>query len=436
MWGSLAERVVAEHEASALPEVTARESALPCLPGKVDTLIGMRRSGKTWRVLQHLRDLERSGVPRSHTLYVNLEDERLRGADTAFLGALIDAAFRRDPTAASGDFWLMLDEPQTIPGWESFVRRMLDSRAARVIVTGSSAKLLSREVATSLRGRSLSTEILPFSFREALLHAKVPIPARWPPAARARAELERALLRYLAVGGFPEVQALDPALRRRVLQEYVDVTLFRDVVERHRATNVVALRRLVSHLLRSPATKLSVHKLYNDMRSQGVAVAKDALHEYLAHLEDAFFVFSVPVDSTSDRRRAVNPRKVYLVDPGLCQVAVFDAPDAMRGRLLENAVYLELRRRGATVTYQVSKSGKEVDFVVRRPGSRVELVQVCSDPENPETLRRELAGLEDSCPLYPGAKLTVVTLSEQGEFTVGRRKGAYVPAWRFLAEQD
>ena len=434
MWEQLAERMVAEHDALVLPNLTDRDIPLPILPGKADTLIGMRRSGKTWRVLQQLRDLERSGAPRTHTLYVNLEDERLRGADSMFLAALVDAAFRRDPTAASAPFWLMLDEPQTIVGWESFVRRMLDSRTVRVIITGSSAKLLSREVATSLRGRSISTEVLPFSFREACRHAKVPVPKRWPPPARGRAELERAFLRYLEIGGFPEVQTLTVALRRRVLQEYVDVTLFRDIVERHHATNVVALRRLVSHLLRSPAGKLSVHKLYNDMRSQGVRVAKDALHEYLAHLEDAFFAFTVPIDSKSERRRAVNPRKTYLVDPALVQVATFDAMTTMRGHLLENVVYLELRRRGVRVAYQVSETGTEVDFVARHPDGTVELIQVCSDLDGADTLRREIAGLEDIAPSYPGAKLTIVTMTEEKSFTIGRRKGAFVPAWRFFSE--
>lgn len=434
MWERLAERIVAEHEALVLPDLTDRDGALPLLAGKADTLIGMRRSGKTWRVLQQLRDLERSGVPRTHTLYVNVEDERLRGADATFLSALIDAAFRRDPSAASGPFWLMLDEPQTITGWESFVRRMLDSRTVRVIITGSSAKLLSREVATSLRGRSISTEILPFSFREALRHANVQIPTRWPPPARGRAELERALLRYLDVGGFPEVQSLDASLRRRVLQEYVDVTLFRDIVERHHATNVVALRRLVSHLLRSPAGNLSVHKLYNDMRSQGVAVAKDALHAYLAHLEDAFFAFTVPIDSKSERRRAVNPRKTYLVDSALAHVATFDAMTTMRGHLLENVVYLELRRRGVGVAYQISETHSQVDFVARHPDGTVELIQVCSDLDSADTLVREISSLEDIAPSYPGAKLTVITMSDEKTFTIGRRKATFIPAWRFLLE--
>ena len=321
-----AEQLVAEHAALVLPQVTDRDTPLPSLPGKADAVVGMRRAGKTWRVLQKLRDLEREGVPRGHTLYVNLEDERLAGAGVELFEALVAAAYRREPTAATAPFWLLLDEVQVVPRWEAFVRRMLDTRRVHVVVTGSSAKLLSREVATSLRGRSLATELLPFSFRESLRHAGITVPEKLPPAPRSRAELERALATYVEAGGFPEIQALPSPLRRRVLQEYVDVTLLRDVVERHRATNTVALRRLVSHLLRSPAGKLSVHKLYNDLRSQGIAVGKDHLHEYLAHLEDACFVFTVPVDSPSERRRAVVPRKVYLVDHALAQLAAVDAP--------------------------------------------------------------------------------------------------------------
>lgn len=434
MWELIADRLVAEHQALRLPPLTEREVRLPLLPGKADAIVGMRRSGKTWRVLQLLQELERGGLPRSQSLYVNLEDERLRGAGVELLTALVEAAFRRDPAAAERPFWLMLDEPQLVPGWEVFVRRMLDTRTTRVVVTGSSARLLSREVATSLRGRSLTTEILPFSFREALTHAGLAPPGRKAPAAKGRAELERACLRYLETGGFPEVQALAPLLRRRVLQEYVDVTLFRDVVERHQATNVVALRRLVSHLLHAPSGMLSVHKLYNDLRSQGVAVGKDALHEYLGHLEDAFFVFSVAIDARSARQRAVHPRKMFLVDPALAQVATVAPGAGVQGHVLENVVYLELRRRGAEVSYQSSSSGSMIDFVARHHDGRVELIQVCADADSADTMVREVSSLEEIAPRYPGALLSMVTLHSEGTFSVGRRKARMVPAWRFLSE--
>lgn len=430
-----ADRLVAEHSALVLPALTEREARLPMLPGKADAVIGMRRSGKTWLVLQQLRDVERGGVSRGHTLYANLEDERLAGVGVEVFDALMAAAYRREPSAADAPFWLLLDEVQVVPGWEAFVRRMLDTRRVRVIVTGSSAKLLSREVATSLRGRSLGTELLPFSFREALRHAGVALPKRLPPPERGRAELERRVLAYLGAGGFPEVQALAPSLRRRVLQEYVDVTLLRDVVERHRATNVIALRRLVSHLLRSPACKLSVHKLYNDLRSQGVAVGKDHLHEYLAHLEDACFAFTVPVDSDSERRRAVVPRKAYLVDPGLAALAAPDALASMRGHLLENVVYLELRRRRARVAYHVGETGAEVDFVVRHEDGATDLVQVCADPGAEDTLARELRGLADAASAFPKARLVMVTLVREGTVSLGRRRVHLVPAWRFLLER-
>lgn len=425
---------MAEHGALVLPKLTDRDTVLPSLAGKADAIVGMRRAGKTWLVLQKLRDLERDGVPRSHTLYVNLEDERLMGAGVEVFEALVREAYRRDPSAATAPFWLLLDEVQVVPGWEAFVRRMLDTRRVRVVVTGSSAKLLSREVATSLRGRSLTTELLPFGFCESLRHAHVPVPEKLPPPPRGRAELERAMVGYLTTGGFPEVQTLAPALRRRVLQEYVDVTLLRDVVERHRATNIVALRRLVSHLLRSPAGKLSVHKLYNDLRSQGVTVGKNHVYEYLSHLEDTCFVFTVPVESSSERRRAIVPRKAYLVDPGLALLAVANPLATMRGHLLENVVYLELRRRRAAISYHLGANATEVDFVARHEDGREELVQVCADPGETETLAREVRGLAAAAPEFPNAKLVIITLNHEDTLTIDRRRVHLVPAWRFLLE--
>ncbi|MBI4951169.1 MAG: ATP-binding protein [Myxococcales bacterium] len=430
-----AERIVADHAALVLPALTERDARLAALPGKADAVIGMRRSGKTWLVLQTLAELERGGLARGHSLYANLEDERLAGVGLEVFAELLDAAYRREPSAATAPFWLLLDEVQVVPGWEAFVRRMLDTRRVRVVVTGSSARLLSRELATSLRGRSLATEVLPFSFREALRHAHIGIPDKLPPPPRARAELERALSGYLTTGGFPEIQELAQPLRRRVLQEYVDVTLLRDVVERHRATNVVALRRLVSHLLRSPSCKLSVHKIYLDLRSQGVAVGKGHLHEYLAHLEDACFAFTVPVDSDSERRRAVVPRKSYLVDPGLAALAAVDPLAQLRGHLLENVVYLELRRRGARLSYHVAASGAEVDFVARHDDGETELVQVCAEPDAADTLARELRGLAAAAPAFPKARLVIVTLTREGTLELSRRRVHLVPAWRFLLER-
>jgi hypothetical protein len=244
-----------------------------------------------------------------------------------------------------------LDEIQAVPGWETFARRLLDTERVELFLSGSSARLLSREVATSMRGRAMEALVYPFSFREFLRHrGKEPDRDldRLPKATRSA--LDKELLDYLAGGGFPEAQGADARDRIELLRGYVDTALLRDVIERHAVSQPTALRWMVRHLLGDAGGMFSVNKLHNDLRSQGMAVAKDTLHALLGHLEDAFLIRTVAIAATSERRRMVNPRKAYPIDPGL--IPVFDRSGrADLGHALETAVALELERRGAELAY-------------------------------------------------------------------------------------
>ncbi len=429
----LADQVVADFQDRELPQPTARRVGLPSLPGKADAVVGMRRSGKTWLLYQHLRDLLDDGVPRGHMLYVDFEDERLPPMQATDLQEFVAALFRRTPTAQDGECWLLFDEIQVVPGWEAFVRRMAERSRTHVVVSGSSARMLSREIATSLRGRSLTTEVLPFGFDEVLVHHGEAIPDTWPVSERRRNRLESRFASYLEVGGFPEVQHLGEDLRARVLQEYVDVVLFRDVVERHRVSNVPALRYLVRQLLANPGGRFSINRFYNDQRSQGIAVGKDTLHEYLGYLEDAYLVFPVTIHSESERARMVNPRTCYVVDQGLAR-AMSRKAARDTGRLLENIVYLELRRRGYRMDYLVTGDGYEVDFVARSVGGEPLLVQVCADASNEGTRRRELRALEAAMDGRSLRSATMVTLVGQETVELDAGRVDVVPAWRWLLE--
>lgn len=433
--GELIDALIADFAERDLPRVTPRSLTLPGLPGKADVVVGMRRSGKTYFLYQKIQERLAGGTDRGRILYLNFEDERLLPLAASDLTRIPEAFFRRFPSSREQLCWFFFDEIQNVPGWETFIRRLLDTEKVALVLTGSSARLLSREIASSLRGRSLSTEILPFSFAESLRHAGVPLPESWPPGARARSLLEHRLEQYLETGGFPEVQSIPKELRLRVLQEYIDVVIFRDVVERHGVDNLPALRYLEKRLLASPAGRFSVSKLFNDLKSQGLRVGKDTLYEYLAHLEDSFLLFTMPVASSSARVRQVNPRKCYPVDPALSSAVSFRASGDL-GHLLETAVYLELRRRGRRLAYVTTRSGYEVDFLAEDfEGSR-ELVQVCADLESPETRQRELRAVEEGIEETSCDRATVVTLREEGTLQVGGRPVRIVPAWRWLLEPE
>jgi uncharacterized protein len=428
----LFERVIADFQARALPSLTPREVRLPSLPGKVDAVAGMRRSGKTYLLYQRLRELEQKGVDRERTLYVNFEDERLLPLKAERLQLFPEALYRRTPLVRNELCFFFFDEVQNVPGWERFVRRLLDSERAQIVVTGSSSALLGREIATSLRGRSLTTEVLPFSFRESLIHADIEIPAKWPPPSALRTRLEKAFDDYLDVGGFPEVQTLPRDLRVRTLQEYVDVAVFRDVIERHRVSNAAALRQVVRQLTNRPSGSFSVNRVYHSLKSQGFKIAKDAVHAFVNHLEEAFLLFTMDVDSESPRVRQTRPRKCYVIDTGLARSLSYRAAGET-GWLLENAVFLELRRRGYSTGYVVTVSGREVDFIARRPGEDDLLIQVALHLDDPETREREIAALREALSEGRAKRALIITLREAGTARIGNRRVRIEPAWSWFA---
>jgi len=409
---------------------------LPAIAGKALAVIGVRRGGKTSFLRQCRADRLADGRPAESQLLVSLEDERLAGMSVADLGWLLDEHARQFPSLReSGRMTLYLDEVQNIPNWEGLVRRWIDAGSVELFVSGSSARLLSREVATSLRGRAMEVLMLPFSFREALRHAGEEPDKPWESIRPAQyAQLDHRLRRYLVEGGFPEAQGAQARDRAALLSGYVDVVVLRDVIERHAVSNPLALRWLQRQLLANPGGAFSVKKHYDTLRSQGVAVAKDTLHSYLAHLEDAYLVRTVAMHSASERQRMVNPRKAYPVDPGL--ISLFERSGRThRGRALETAVMLELERRGYEVSYVRTAKGWETDFLAHRSGDRPLLVQVCLDSESDETWARELRGLEAAARAHPRARPFLVTLDATPPSHDLPHGLTWAPAARWLLEE-
>lgn len=410
--------------------MTLRDATLPPVKGKVHAVTGMRRAGKTTFLRQLLAD-RRKTAPAERSLYVSFDDDRLGGVDVKQLSLLLEEYFRRFPELRREEtaYWF-LDEIQLVPGWERFVRRVIDSEQVEIVVSGSSSRMLSREVHTSLRGRGMETVLRPFGFREFLrFRGEEPPsdPARFTSAVRSR--VEKRFREYLREGGFPEAQGLPPAARVPLLQGYVDTVVFRDVVERWAVTQVAALRWLVRQCLRNPAGAFSVHRFHLDLKAQGHGVAKDQVHAMVGYLVDAFLLSTVPLSTESERRRNSNPRKVYPADPGL--VEAFDASGrAQAGHALETAVFNELQRRDAEVGYVRTEGGLEVDFHTRSYGGREELIQVCADPSAESTCERETRALEAAAKEFPRARRRLLVMTTDHLFRV---PGVEVePAWKWM----
>lgn len=406
----LEEKLVAALQPSSFA-ATLRDAALPEVPRKVHSVIGMRRAGKT-TFLRQLQHTWRAAVPPERAIYLSFDDDRLLELPLDQLDAMLEAYYRRLPELRGRDtvYWL-LDEIHLVAGWDRFVRRILDSEMVEVVVSGSSARMLSREVHTALRGRGMETIIRPFSFRELLRHhAEEPVGDDVAATSADRSRLEKRFLEFLEQGGFPEAQGLTDKLRIELLQGYVDSVLFRDIVERYQVSQVSALRWLTRHCLRNPAGTLSLHAFHRDLKSQGHGVTKDAVYALLGHLVDAFLVTLVPVATESETRQRANPRKVYPADPGM--IRAFDTNGRSNvGHALETAVLHELQRRKLDVGYVKTRDGLEVDFLARDYDGAQQLIQVCADPSTRGTLERELTALAAAAREHPRASQHLLVLT-------------------------
>lgn len=411
-----------------LPDLYPRDTHITIIPGKANVFTGMRRSGKTWFCYQQMKELLAQGVEKERLLYLNFEDERLLPFSAGDFKYILETFYRKSPGYKTRQCYLFLDEVQRIDGWDKFVRRVLDTEKMAVFITGSSSKLLSREIATSLRGRSLTTEIFPFSFREYLDFHKIKYDSNQF-GSRIRALLQNWMGHYVKSGGFPEIQTLNDELRHQVLRNYVDVVILRDVVERYSVHNTVAIRALIRHIMSAPATRLSVNKFYNSLKSRGVTCAKNNLYAYLEYLVDSYLVYQAPIHSRSERIRRVNPKKAYAVDSGLLGAMSYQMTED-RGALLENIVYMHLRRLGIHPDYYITKDGREVDFVIKPDNSdRNRLLQVCWGLNDPATRNRELGALLSAMNELREKRGTIITWLD--EETIDERIDV-IPAWKWL----
>jgi uncharacterized protein len=381
-----------------------------------------------------MQELAAKGIPRAAILHLDFEDERLSGMQTPDLRLIDETYHSLHPDLVDKPRWFFFDEIHVVPGWEKYLRRLLADPQLQLAVTGSSAKLLSTEIATNLRGRALPTEVLPFSFREQLRHHGQEDLADAVPGAKARAKLRHDFERYRRIGGFPEAQTLEPRALVALLQGYLDVVLLRDIMERHRFGNAPLLRDLVRRLLRCMANRITANGLVNDLRSMGHAFDKNVIYALLDHVTDAFLCFLLPLHTDSEKRRQVAPKKLYAIDHGLVRACI-PSRSTDDGYILENLVYLDLRRRGPISGYHLTASGREVDFV-HGAGDELGLVQAAASIADASTRDRETRALTEAMAELGVRSSTIVTLDEEHTIRTDQGSIEVVPAWRWLLRRQ
>lgn len=396
--------------------------AVESFPDKLDKVFavyGVRRSGKTYL----LYDLYKKCADRA--LYIDFEDERLDGFETADFEKLKNVFFELKPGALHKKPVFFLDEVQNIRGWEKFCRRAVERENIGVYVSGSSSKIMPFEIATELRGRAWSVEVLPYSFKEYLL-AKGAAPAGLV-YGRGKGALKRHFLDYLRWGGFPEVAALDSdAQKARLVREYMSAMYFRDLVEKYGVSNIHLFDALGDRLFSSFASRYSLTSFYKQYQGK-FPFSKDLLFRYYKYFIQSMLVFEARKFSESTYKRMRNPSKIYLVDNALARRVT----SADEGRLLENLVFLELKRAGLEVFY--FDEGLECDFVARDREGVLTALQVCLEL-TPQNRQREVSGLVAACRRLGLKEGLIVTLDEETEEAEDGVKIRILPAWKYLLQ--
>lgn len=423
-------RVIRDFEEFVLPDIIERDLSVDLdLPVKrAVSIIGPRRAGKTYFMFQQMRRLLERGVDRRRILYVNFESDLLFGADASDLRNMIDVFYEIYPESRGKKVYLFLDEIQNVPGWERFVRSIMDSENIQVFISGSSSKLLSREIATALRGRSIAFHIYPFNFRE-FLRARGFVVGRHLSSSE-RYRLVSLLNEYMAFGGYPEA-VLYPRERGKILREILDVTIYRDIIDRFNVRNAKLVKLLLRQLIVSQY--FSVHSFYNYLKSLGYRVSKNTLYNYLEYFADAMVVILLRKYSRSYRESEQTRPKVYFIDNGLLHIGgVRDM-----GRLLENLVLSEMVKKGLIPNENIfyySKNGREVDFITLRDGEVESLIQVCYDPRDMETRRREIKSLATAMKDLNAEEGLVITMDYEGGEKIENRKIIYKPLWKWILD--
>lgn len=381
--------IILENQNINLPEIIERNLQIPINSNIIISLIGSRRSGKTYLLYQTINKLSKSGISNKNILFINFEDERLN-LKSENLDYIIQAYQELYPEINIKDTYLFFDEIQNVSGWEKFIRRIFDAKTRNIYITGSNSKLLSSEIATELRGRTITYTVFPLNFKEYLKFNKTE-PNLYPQSNKSK--IINLAHKYLTEGSFPESLNFDKITKNKLLQQYFNVMIFRDIVERYNVSNIEALKFFIKKIFANLTKPLSVNKIYNDLKSLGYSISNKYLYEFLDYCNSIFLTQNVNKFNFSEIKQEKSEKKVYVIDNGLISAIEFSVSRNL-GKLLENLVAMEFLKNEKKIFY--FKNNFECDFIIE-DNHKYTPVQVCYTFDNNETKEREMRALFEAC---------------------------------------
>lgn len=372
--------------------VKARDLQLPIESGQIIAVTGVRRCGKSFMMKIAADKLIESGIDRKRILWINFDDERLEGMPPEELDEILTAYREMYPEIPLKEVFMFFDEIQNVDKWELFIMRVYKTYCKNIFISGSNSKMLSSQIATSLRGWPLEYMVYPLSFGEYIRFKEITANEF---SEQGKAKLNSAFKNYLFESSFPEVALLEErSMKIRKIQGYFNTMLLRDLAEINGISSVETLRYFLKRIMLNLGKPTSINKIYNDIKSQGKKTDKNRLYEYIDHACNIFLFIKVSRWSKSMIEENNFSPKYYIIDNGMLNAVMLPQSDDV-GKLFENAVLLQLKR---TITpdgkIYYFNEGMECDFVIQEEHSVTRLIQVSWDITSDETLQRELRGLK------------------------------------------
>lgn len=384
-------------------------------------LIGVRRAGKSFMLYQQIQDNLKKGITWDSMLYINFEDERLIGMTAQELNLILEV---HGMMSAQRPI-LFLDEIQNIEGWDKFARRLADNKY-KVYITGSNAKMLSSDVATTLGGRYITKHILPYSFSEYLSANNIPYDDMNIATTSGRADVQRYFAEYFRFGGFPEGAQL--ASKRDYLNSVYQKIYIGDIATRNKIDNLFSLRILFRKMAESVKQPTSFTRLSNIIASTGAKLGKATIINYIEYSKDAFLIYPIKNIADNLTNRETNP-KYYFVDNGIISILALDIDTS----LLENMVAMELiRRYGIDERVFFYNRNIEVDFYI--PDAAL-AIQVSYNPhKTDETWKRESTALIKFTKVLDCQRLLILSYDTEETVEVNGKTIEVMPVWKWLIQ--
>lgn len=430
------ERKIADFRELGLPEYVPRMGSVHLAPQIVSAIIGARRSGKSYRTMQVADEMIKTGFLPSikHVCAIDFDNPVLSSMNAADL-TLIQKVFLKINAGFTlkTPILFILDELHKITGWENYVIDLSRNRNWRVLVTGSSSKMLHEEVATELRGKAVTSAVYPLTFGEFVsFHGST---------GESRSTGDEALLmrlfdEYLHWGSYPAMPAVPAHMKEAVLRQYFDTMILRDIIQRYEVPKPGACIAAMRHGVANMGKPFTVKSLAAYVKEAGHAVGRETVTDYLGWAKDAWLLFAVPIYSASSKEQERNYKKLYCIDWALAQHNSASW-DGAYSRAFENMVFLHLKQRFSRVHFCLTREKRqEVDFIaVDHHGKAVSAVQACMDIGDKETLKREIEPLVSVARYYGCRENIIVTYGQEKSFMVDGFGIRAVPAWRWLLEE-